>query len=361
MTAFALLLDILVVLLVVHTAVNVVLLRRPEREGVVSEKVSVLMPMRDEAAHAAAAVTSALAQCGLTDQETIVYDDGSSDDTATMVHAAGGTRVRLLTGTAPPPGWLGKPHACARLAEAATGSVLVFVDADVVLAPDAVASAVTLLRRTGLAFVSPYPRQLTGSLLERLVQPLLQWSWLTFLPLRLAEHGARPSLAAANGQFLVVDTETYRRAGGHGVVRGEVVEDMALARALVRAGGRGTFVDGSSLATCRMYDGGRAVVEGYAKSLWCAFGSQAAALGVAGLILLVGVVPWALLAATPLAWPAAAGGIVGRVIAALRAGNRPVVDALLHPLSALCFAALVAVSLRRRASGTLTWKARPVA
>src|SRR5205807_5961315 len=133
-----------------------------------------------------------------------------------------------------PSGWLGKPHACWHLARAATGTVLVFVDADVVLAPDAVAGAVSLLRNEGLAFVSPYPRQLAGSWLERLVQPLLQWSWLAFLPLRLAERGHRPSLANANGQLLVVDTAAYRRAGGHASVRAEVVDDVALARSLRR-------------------------------------------------------------------------------------------------------------------------------
>ena len=66
-----------------------------------------------------------------------------------------------------------------------------------------VAAAVAVLDGAGLDLVSPWPRQLAGSAAERLVQPLQQWLWATFLPLRLAERSPRPSLAAANGQFLV--------------------------------------------------------------------------------------------------------------------------------------------------------------
>ena len=189
-----------------------------------------------------------------------MLDDGSTDGTADVVSrvAAGDPRVRLMTGEPLPDGWWGKPWACAQLAgTASAATMLVFVDADVVLAPDAVAASVALLRWAALDLVSPYPRQVAVTGSERLVQPLLQWSWLTTLPLRLAERSPRESLAAANGELLVVDAETYRRAGGHGVVRAAMLEDIALLRAVKRAGGSGTVVDGTALATCRMYEGGR--------------------------------------------------------------------------------------------------------
>src|SRR5262249_61994818 len=82
------------------------------------------------------------------------------------------------------------------------------------LAPHAVAPACALLPRPGLVLASPSPRQVAGTLSERLVQPLLQWSILTFVPLRLAERTHRPSLAAANGQFLTVRRAAYCRAAG---------------------------------------------------------------------------------------------------------------------------------------------------
>jgi glycosyltransferase involved in cell wall biosynthesis len=360
MTALAIALDVVVVLLVAHAAVNASLLRRPERATQVDERVSILLPVRDEAHRVAATIASLVDQRGLREVEVLVYDDQSSDDSGAVVARAGGDQVRLLQGGAVPDGWLGKPHACMRLADAAAGEVLVFVDADVVLAPDAVAAATALMRAHGLTFVSPYPTQCAGSWLERLVQPLLQWSWLSFLPLRVAERSRRTSLAAANGQFLVVDRAAYVRAGGHAAVRNDVVEDVALARALVRTGGRGGFVDGRDVARCRMYSGGRDVVDGYAKSLWAAFGSPAGAVGVATMMLALGVLPWVLVAFTSLAWPAAVGGPAGRLIAAARTGSRPLVDALLHPLSVLAFAGLVAVSVVRHSRGRLVWKSRPL-
>jgi glycosyltransferase involved in cell wall biosynthesis len=219
-----------------HTLVNARRLRRPSPVvSPVDRRVSVLLPVRDEAHRVAACLESLLAQRHVPDLRVIVLDDGSSDGTADVVRAVGGERVTLVSGAAPPAGWLGKPYACHQLAAHADGDILVFVDADVVLRPDAVAAAVALL--DGFDLLSPYPRLLAVSPGERLVQPLLAWSWLTFLPLRAMERSRRPSLAAAGGQFLVLTRTGYDRAGGHAAVRGEVLEDIALARRVSRRAG----------------------------------------------------------------------------------------------------------------------------
>jgi hypothetical protein len=352
--------------LTVHAAVNAALLRRPAARPTATDRsVAVLLPLRDEAHRMEPCLRALLTQRDVPALEIVVLDDGSTDGTADLVRSIAGERVRLVTGAPLPAGWLGKPHACAQLAAATAADILVFVDADVVLAPHAVAAAVALLEGVDGAdridLVSPYPKIVAGSVGERLVQPLLQWSWLTFLPLRAMERSRRPSLAAAGGQFLVVKADTYARAGGHAAVRDRVLEDIELARAVKRAGGRIALADGSTLATCRMYTSWRDLTDGYAKSLWTSFGSPAGAVAVVAMLVVLYVLPFALLLAGSLAGLVGyLSGVAGRMITARVTRGRWFPDALAHPVSVVAFAFLVAVSFRRRRQGTLTWKNRSV-
>jgi hypothetical protein len=345
-----------------HAAVNIRLLRRPVVPApAVTGRVAVVLPVRDEATQVADCLAAVLDQRGVPELWVVVVDDGSTDGTAERVAAVGDPRVQLLRGTPPGPGWLGKPNACAQGAAAAgDADVLVFLDADVRLMPDALASAVALLRAHDLDLVSPWPRQLAGSGAERLVQPLQQWLWATLLPLRLAERSPRPSLAAANGQFLVVRAAAYARAGGHAAVRGEVIEDVALLRAVKAAGGRGVVVDGSTLASCRMYDDWPGVRDGYAKSLWSAVGGRpAAAAAAAGALSAVWLLPpLAALTGSRAGLAGYAAGVAGRAVTAAGTGGRAWPDALAHPVSVLLLDVLVARSLRGRRRGDLQWRGR---
>ena len=351
-----------------HELLNLRLLRRlPDDPVPVDAVVSVLIPARDEAHRITPTIRSVLALRGLRDVEVLVLDDGSTDGTADVVRRAAGDdpRVRILTGSATPPGWLGKPHACAQLTAAAHGEILAFVDADVVLAPHAVAAAAAVLRGPGApALVSAWPRQVAVGVLGRLVQPLLAWSWLTTLPLRAAERSRRTSMAVANGQFLVVDAAALARAGGWQAVAGEVLDDIGLARAVRRAGDRTAVADGSAVATCRMYATGRELSEGYRKSLWAAFGSPVGAVAVSGALCGVYVVPAvAALTGSPVGALGYAAGVVGRVSArrwCRRGAAADVLDAAAHPVSILVLTGLLASSWAGRLRGTLRWKGRPV-
>ena len=352
--------------LTAHTVVNAALLRRPGY-GTTAERVAVLLPLRNEADRVPPCLEALLGQRGVADLDIVVLDDGSTDGTVDVVRAIAGDKVRLLPGAPLPPGWLGKPYACRQLADAVPDAdVLVFVDADVVLAPGAVAGAVTLCRRIGVTLLSPYPR-ITGA--GRLVQPLLQWSWLTFLPLRAMERVRRPSLAAAGGQWLVVDRAGYDRAGGHAAVRSDVLEDIGLARAVKRSGGRIALADGSKLATCPMYRSWAELTDGYTKSLWASFGSPAGAAAVVLLLLcLYAVPPLAAPVFLAVGAPGAAAmcliaylsGVAGRMVSAAATGGRMWPDPLVHPASVALFGWLVWRSFRMRRLGRLTWRGRPV-
>lgn len=354
--------------LTAHTAVNAALLRRlPAVEEDTTEKIAVLLPLRNEADRVTPCLEALLAQRGVPDLDIYVLDDGSTDNTAEVVRSVAGDKVHLLTGAPLPHGWLGKPHACQQLAEAAAGAdLLSFVDADVILAPGALATAATLRRRIGVTLLSPYPK-ITGT--GRLVQPLLQWSWLTFLPLRAMERSPRPSLAAAGGQWLIADRDGYFRAGGHAAVRTEILEDIALTRQIKRSGGRIALADASRQATCHMYSSWPALRAGYSKSLWASFGSGPAAACVVVLLLFLYALPAAatpILAATGYVVPASLAlfayllGVTGRAITATATGSRPWPDALTHPASIVVFAWLTARSFRLHRTGRLTWRGRPL-
>ncbi|MDM4720005.1 glycosyltransferase family A protein [Micromonospora sp. WMMA1363] len=361
--------------LTAHTLVNTGRwLRRPTGAPVpVTETVAVLLPLRDEAARVGPCLRALLAQRGVPELRIVVLDDGSTDGTAGVVRAiAGGDpRVTLLDGVAPPPGWLGKPHACWQLASRAdqAATVLAFVDADVVLTPDAVAAAVGELRAARVTLLSPYPRILVSTAADRLVQPLLQWLWLTFLPLRAMERSARPSLAAAGGQFLVVERTGYTEAGGHAAVADRVLEDVELARAVKRAGGRIALADGSRLAACQMYDDWPQLRDGYTKSLWATFGHPTVAGAVVALLLLLYTAPplvavLALAAGAPGVAAGAAAtyvlGVAGRVVTARATGGRWWPDALAHPVSVAILGWLTLRSYHLRKRRRLTWRGRPV-
>jgi hypothetical protein len=332
----------------------------PARPAVVEEPVSVLVPARDEAARIGPAVRSILDQTGVPDLELLVLDDGSTDGTADAVRraAADDPRLTVLTGAPLPAGRLGKPHACAQLAAAARGRVLVFVDADVVLARHAVAAAVAVLRSAPLDLLCPWPRQLADGPGPRLVQPLQQWSWLVTLPLRRAERSPRPSMVAANGQFLLVDAGALARAGGFAEA---VLDDIALARAVKRAGGRVGVADGTALASCRMYPGWRELHDGYRKSLWSAFGSVPSSVGVLGLLALTYVLPpLAALRGSRTGMLGYAAAVLGRLLAARRCGARTWPDVLAHPVSVLVLLGMWVSSWWGHRRGTLAWKGRAV-
>jgi hypothetical protein len=352
-----------------HAAVNARLLRTPTLSAVGPPvRVAVLIPARNEATRIEACLRSLESRSdrnGATIVEVLVMDDGSDDGTDKVVQgmAAGwtGPPLRLLTAPPVPSGWLGKPAACAQLAATVSPEcdVLVFLDADVRLEPGAVGASAALLAQLDLDLVSPYPRQEAGTATERLVQPLLQWSWLTFLPLRLAERTARPSLGAANGQFLVVRRSTYERAGGHGSGRGEVLDDLALLRSIKAVGGHGTVVDGTALATCRMYTSAAQLHEGYRKSLWSAFGSPLQAAVTMSMLIVTYVFPTvAALRGSRVGAVGYAAAVAGRAVTARRTGGRTWPDTATHPAAIVELAVLTAQSFARRRQGTLQWRGR---
>jgi chlorobactene glucosyltransferase len=337
------------------TALNLATWRRPRskpcRRG--EGSVSALVPARDEAATIEACVRALLVEPV---REVLVYDDGSTDATAAILHrlAEEDPRLRVLQGGPLPAGWVGKPHACHRLAEAASGDVLLFVDADTRVLP----GAVRALLADDADLVTALPGQIVGSLGEALVVPLLHLTYLSWLPLALIRHTRDPRILAANGQVLRVGREAYDRAGGFAAVRDAIVDDMALCRRAKAAGLRVAFVPGEQIARCRMYGSAAEAWRGFSKNLYPGLGNPGLALVVAALYFGCFVAPWLLLPLAPV--PAGVGvacNVVQRLLIALRF-RLPVWTAALHLPSAIAFLGILANSARWTAAGTLRWRGR---
>jgi glycosyl transferase family 2 len=323
-----------------------------------SALVSILIPARNEAANIGACLRAALASAG-TAVEVLVMDDGSEDGTGDIVArvAAEDGRVRPLSAPALPPGWTGKVHACARLAEAARGTHLLFIDADVRLAPAAAAAMAAHAARHRIAMVSGVPRQAIGSLGEALTVPAINLLLLGYLPGGGRASTRQPGLAAACGQLVLCDRAAYEAVGGHGAVRGTLHDGLALARLFRARGHRTEVVDGAPLATCRMYRGFGEAWAGFLKN---AREGMATPLGLpVWTVLLAGahLWPWALLPA----WPAAlALALVFALRAAVtwRAGE-PWWTVPLHPATILVALAIQWTALVRAAFGRPAgWKGR---
>lgn len=347
-------------LLTVNSVINHFALIRPKPARIAS-RVAILIPARNEENSITSAVQSVFNQELLDQFEVVVLNDGSTDATAEKLSALTHPKLRVINGEPElPQGWLGKNWACHRLSESVDADFLVFIDSDVTLEPLAVASAINALTENQLHLVSPYPRQLAPTLLARIVQPLLQWSWLTTVPLRTTRSSVRPSLAVANGQFLVCRTDSYVASGGHKEVRSEVLDDIELLRSFYRNGFTGCVIDGSDIATCKMYESNQDLISGYAKSLWNAFGGPIGSLFVNTFFLFVYVFPLTGLftGQVPLALLGLISGIAGRLVSAKTSSGKLLPDSLLHPISILAFSLLNLVSWWRHLMGTNTWKSR---
>jgi chlorobactene glucosyltransferase len=235
--------------------------------------VAVLVPARNEEATIERCVESLLAQ-DYPDYEIWVLDDQSEDQTAHILKSLADRdpRLHVLNGRLVPDGWLGKPWACQQLAEASHGELLLFVDADTWHHPAMLRSAVAALIAEQADLLSVIPDEVMITLAEKLAVPLIPWSLFTHFPLAVGQRTHWPPLATAIGQMMLFRRRAYEGLGGHATVRAEVAEDMALARAVARQGGRWCLLDGTRLVYCRMYDSFAGVLSGFGKNLFAVFG-----------------------------------------------------------------------------------------
>ena len=306
---------------------------------------SVIIPARNEA-HNLPKLLRSLASQSATPQEVIVVDDGSTDATAELARQLG---AKVITSQPLPDGWRGKTWACHQGAQAASGELLLFVDADTWFERGGLARV--LGSYAGGAFsVGPY---------HAVRQPYEDLSLFFNFNMHV---GTVPD--GLFGQMLLVDRESYRRAGGHEAVKDRILENFVLAGRCRAAAIPARSVTGRGAFSFRMYPHGLAeLVEGWTK----AFASGAGQTPRAVLLL---VVAWMIgLMCAPLGWAltgdfARWGGVYLLCAAQVGWFSRQVgafrwYSALLYPVPLVFFFAVFTRSAMRSGK-SVTWKGRQI-
>lgn len=349
---------------------NLLLFRRAPGPLDDAPSLSILIPARNEEANIEDAVRAACRQTACT-IEVVVLDDGSTDATPRLLAAlrAEWPRLRVVTGQPLPSGWAGKAWACWQLASRhARHDWLLFVDADVRLAPDAAARALAAARARRVDFLSAFPRQLVPTPGEALLVPLMYLLLMAYLPMAFIRWTRLPSLSAACGQFMLVRRAAYLAAGGHRAAPGTLHDGVKLARRMKATGSPIGILDGSDIASCRMYEGFRATWRGFARNAYEALGSPMALAIMTTLNCGLFVLPFLALPASAVwsgapsataAWARTALLVLAlRVVLAWRY-RYPAWTALTTPFAVLALIAIQVESYLRHVTGRpILWRAR---
>jgi glycosyltransferase involved in cell wall biosynthesis len=277
--------------------------------------VSVIIPARNEEASLAACLESLIAEAGIA-FEIIVVDDHSSDHTLEVGLSFSNRGVRVLEAGPLPIGWTGKNNAVTTGARAARGEWLLFTDADTIHLPGSLARSVNEAKRHQAALLSYSPEQIVETMAERAVMPVI-FAELTasFRPSQVSDP--RSPAAAANGQYILITREAYDAVGGHAAIAGNLLEDVALARAVKQSGRKIFFRFGADAVRTRMYRSFTQLREGWTKNLALLFSSplRLALLRALEFVLIVGASLIALVNVLRGHWqPAAIAGAVALVL-----------------------------------------------
>ncbi len=337
--------------------------------------VSVVIPARNEAHNIERCVRSALA-ADYPRLEVVAVDDHSTDGTGAILSrlALEDPRLRVLTPAPLPPDWFGKQWACTAGANASSGDVIAFFDADTVQTPDLIPRAVNAMRSRDADFLTVAGTQELGTFWERVIQPqVFSVMLMRYGGTETVNDSRHASNKIANGQCIFVRRSAYVETGGHAAVRGKVAEDLAMAQHYFRLGRRAYVVLGLNQLSTRMYTSLRELIGGWGKNLY-AGGRDSVPFGAVGRALTPFLLcsPWLSTLLPPLILMLAAFGLVGHdalVWAAIATAANLIwwlgayawlrlspIYALFHPLGA---AMMLYVSLGAIArGGNVRWKDR---
>ncbi len=197
--------------------------------------VTALIPARDEVSVIGRTLAALRAQGrGL---EIVVIDDQSSDGTGDVVRAAGGPACRVIAGTPMPAGWVGKMWALEQGRLHVRTPLTLLLDADIELRPGILSALLARRRLDGRQLLSLMAVLEMDTVWDKMLVPAFVYFFKLLYPFRVSNSRSR-LVAAAAGGCVLADTELLERIGGFGAIRGELIDDCALARRVKTVGGR---------------------------------------------------------------------------------------------------------------------------
>lgn len=226
-------------------------------------QISVIVPARNEEASLGSCLESLVTQTGVR-FEIIVVNDHSTDRTREI--AASFPAVRLIDAAPLSSGWTGKNNAVATGARAARGEWLLFTDADTIHLPGSLARALAEAKEEGVDLLSYSPEQIAVSFWEMATLPVVFAELARQYPPAKVSDPNSPA-AAANGQYILIKRAAYDEMGGHAAVASDILEDVALARAVKASGRKIRFRYAADAVRTRMYRNFRQLREGWTKNL----------------------------------------------------------------------------------------------
>lgn len=338
--------------------------------------VSVIIPARNEAGHIGPCIDRALDQAW-TSLEVVVLDDASEDGTEAEIlsRAERDDRVRLIKGKPRPEGWMGKVWACHVAQQEARGDVLLFIDADVRLTPEAIRQARAYLVQNELGALSAFGRLELVTFWEWVVQPVVGGLILSNNDPREVNDPTRKDRVMANGQFIMATRKAYDQIGGHASIQSEILDDVSFARRCKTEDVPYHMVYGRELYSCRMYTSLAEIWSGWTKNLFAGLDYRlGVTLGICAVLFAMNVLPlialaWraSLLALGELTWTDAllwlaafnTLAMYASYIGGLKAADYRVHYFWSYPLGMLVTIGLFANSALRIVTGRgVSWKGR---
>jgi hypothetical protein len=326
--------------------------------------VTIVIPARNEARHIAEALQSVL-RLDYPSYDVVLVDDRSTDATADIARGLARTApcLQVLEVTDLPEGWVGKSHALAMGARLSRADLLLFTDADVVMAPHALRRAVAILEADGLDHLAVAPRIIApGFLLAAAIATFGLFFTLFTRPWRVPLPGTREHIGI--GAFNLVRRRTYEAIGTHARIASAPDDDLQLGKAIKHDGHRQALALSGGLIEVEWYASIRELVDGLMKNAFAAVGYRVSATVSAVVALLViNVWPFvALLVTTGTAWwlnLAVVCCATGLFVLHTRMFGSRGAEVLAYPIATVLFCWILArAAFLAIATGGVEWRGR---